>query len=110
MMALPARQYRNGVPDAVQRPFGGAPQSRDPAINRVLNGPGSAAHYAAKPRRTAQHPGNAGLRPLLRPHQIGKPLEQVVRVARAWRSFRVILHGEYRLAVKRDSAIPAVET
>src|SRR5450432_682360 len=46
---------------------------------------------------------------LLRPHQIGKPLEQVMRVARALGGFWVILHREYRLAVERDAAIGAVE-
>jgi hypothetical protein len=30
MTTLPTRQDRNRVPDAVQRLFGGAPQSRDP--------------------------------------------------------------------------------
>ena len=46
------------VPDAALRLFCGAPQSRDP-IKSIMVGPGSAAHYAATQRRTAQHPGNA---------------------------------------------------
>src|SRR5690242_5209530 len=50
----------------------------------------------------------SGLR-LLRPHQIGKALEQIMRVARARGGFRVILHGKHRLAVERDAAIGAVE-
>jgi hypothetical protein len=38
------------VPDAVQRFFSGAPQSRDPRRSRLRNkmGPGSAAHRCAK--------------------------------------------------------------
>src|SRR6266478_5858895 len=50
--------------------------------------PGSAAHHAAKRRRAAQHPGNVKcyLPALLRPHQIRKPLEQIMRVARAEKS------------------------
>src|SRR5207247_11190985 len=49
------------------------------------------------------------LRPLLRAHQIGEPLEQIMRVARAGGGFRVILHREHRLALKLDAAIGAVE-
>jgi hypothetical protein len=36
------------VPDAVQRFFSGAPQSRDRTKHRTLYGPGSAAHRFAK--------------------------------------------------------------
>src|SRR4051812_12110707 len=46
---------------------------------------------------------------LLRPHQIRKPLEQVMRVARPGRGFRVVLYREHRLAVELDAAIGAVE-
>jgi hypothetical protein len=52
-----ARQSRTGwgteehdrVPDAVQRLFDGAPQSRDPHLLSLCGmGPGFAAHHAAK--------------------------------------------------------------
>src|ERR1700694_6221656 len=46
---------------------------------------------------------------LVRPHQFRKPLEQVMRVARAGRRLGVVLHREHRLAVKLDAAIGAVE-
>jgi hypothetical protein len=36
------------VPDAVQRFFSGAPQSRDPGFFLAKLGPGSAAHRSAK--------------------------------------------------------------
>src|SRR5450432_2045261 len=49
--------------------------------------------------------GGGILRRLVRPHQIGKPLEQIMRVARPRRGFGVILHREYRSAVERDAAI-----
>src|SRR6185295_13007847 len=46
--------------------------------------------------RAALRPGHdiEGLRRLLRAHQIGEALEQVVRIARTWGGFRVILHGK----------------
>src|SRR5579863_6616564 len=50
-----------------------------------------------------------GLCPLLRPHQIGKALEQIMGITRTWRSFRMILHGKYRLSLERNPAIGAVE-
>src|ERR1700761_2359169 len=46
---------------------------------------------------------------LLCPHQIGEALEQVMRVARARRRFRVVLHREYRLAVELDAAVRTIE-
>src|SRR5450756_1029883 len=49
------------------------------------------------------------LRALVRPHQIGEPPEQIMRVARAGRRLGVILHREYRLALELDAAIGAVE-
>jgi hypothetical protein len=48
---------RSRVPDAPQRLFGGAAQSRDLFFAELLD-PGSAAHHAAEGRRAAQHPGN----------------------------------------------------
>jgi hypothetical protein len=51
-----ATAKKTRVPDAVQRLFGAAPQSRDLQSSNV--DPGSAAHHAAR-GRTAQHPGNA---------------------------------------------------
>src|SRR5437879_10944471 len=36
----------------------------------------------------------APLRPPVRPHQVGEPLEQIVRVARPRRRLGVILHGK----------------
>src|SRR3984957_13626151 len=88
---------RGAAPLAVRRRAG------TQSFKLVSDGPGSAAHYAA------QHPGNASLRPLLLAHQIGKPLEQIMGIARARRGSRVILHGKYRLAVERNSAIRTVE-
>src|SRR5439155_27307520 len=49
------------------------------------------------------------LRALLRAHQIGEPLEQIMRVTRVGGRFRVILHREHRLALKLDATIGAVE-
>jgi len=66
------------VPDAVQRLFGGAPQSRDPQ-KRSMD-PGSATHHAAKERRVAQHPGHAI--PTPRPANLRclRPMEPSIRV------------------------------
>src|SRR6478735_9455989 len=52
---------------------------------------------------------NDGLRAFLRAHQIRKPLEQIMRVARAGGGLGVILHREHRLAVELDAAVGAVE-
>src|SRR5450631_794330 len=41
-------------------------------------------------------------RALVRPHQIGEPLEQIVRIARAGRGLGVVLHREHRLAFELD--------
>src|SRR5229473_777755 len=46
---------------------------------------------------------------LVRAHQIVKSLEQIMRVARAGRGLRMILHREHRLAVELYAAIGAVE-
>src|SRR3954453_11944290 len=55
--------------------------------------------------RYARNDGEDTLRPLVRPHQIREPLEQIVRVARARRGLGVILHREHRLALELDAAI-----
>jgi hypothetical protein len=44
------------VPDAVQRLFGGAPQSREPTKHHVDP---DQQRTTPQERRTAQHPGNA---------------------------------------------------
>src|SRR5215475_9766145 len=46
---------------------------------------------------------------LLPPHQLDKPLEQVMTVARAGGCLRVVLHREYRLVLERDAAVRSVE-
>src|SRR5258706_13096268 len=83
------------------------------AVRARRHGPGISSAPRREARRAAQHPGNVEalltLRPLVRAHQIGEPLEQIVRVARAGRGLRVILHREYRLALELDAAIGAVE-
>src|SRR3954451_19664980 len=48
-------------------------------------------------------------RALVRAHQIGKSLEQIVRVARAGRGLGMILHREYRSAFELDATIGTVE-
>src|SRR5471032_1019502 len=70
-------------------------------------GPGSAAHRFAL--RSVRGTYRERLRRLLSPHQIREPLEQIMRVARAWGGFGVVLHREYWLAVERDAAIGAIE-
>src|SRR4051794_20155054 len=51
----------------------------------------------------------AALSALVRAHQIGKTLEQIMRVARARRGLGMILHREYRPAFELDAAIRAIE-
>src|SRR6266436_10399535 len=82
-----------------------------PTGNGVAMDPGPAAHHAAKSGalRSTRGTSKSCLSALLRAHQIGKPLEQVMRVARAGGGLRVILHREYRLALELDAAIGAVE-
>src|SRR5260370_40627455 len=70
--------------------------------------------WAPDQQRTASRCAASGARrrrlaALLRAHQIGKPLEQIMRVARAGRGLRVILHREYRLAVELNAATGAGE-
>src|SRR5579859_4810951 len=67
-------------------------------------------HFSRKMDRRVK-PGDDDLAsgPLLRAHQIGEAVEQIVRVARAGRGLGVILHREHRLAVELDAAIGAVE-
>src|SRR5882724_61318 len=69
--------------------------------------PGLAAHRFAL--RSIRGTLKRRLSALVRPHQIGKPLEQVMRVARAGGGLGMILHREYRLALKLDAAVGAVE-
>src|SRR6266496_2040409 len=96
---------------------GAAPLRRcaaEPGPTRVRAGrsmdAGSAAYHAAKSGALRSIRGTKScLRPLLRSHQIGEPLEQIMRVARAGGGFRVILHREYRFALELDAAIGAVE-
>src|SRR5438105_2755958 len=52
---------------------------------------------------------DARLRPLVRAHQVGEPLEQIMRIARAGRGLGVILDGKHRFAVELDAAIGAIE-
>src|SRR4029079_14275778 len=43
------------------------------------------------------------------PHHLDEAPEEIMTVARAWRSFRMVLHREHRPVLKRDAAIRAVE-
>jgi hypothetical protein len=62
--ALALRQGVNRIPDAVQRFFSGAPQSRDRYERCLRYGPGSAAHHhgASKTRVNALMAKNGVLR------------------------------------------------
>src|SRR2546421_12093378 len=81
----------------------------------LLPGNADLWHRHCEPRARHKAPSLAvfamtgALPVLLRPHQIRKPLEQIMRVARAGRGFRVTLHREHRLALELDAAIGAVE-
>src|ERR1700676_484716 len=71
-------RHLSRVPDAAQRPFGGAPQSRDPRTSghgpRISSAP-------RRRRRAAQHPGNAATQPSspARSTHLGKPLADAHR-------------------------------
>src|ERR1700686_3485580 len=69
----------------------------------------SASRRKEAARRAASGARRRALPALLRPHQIGEPLEQIMRVARAGRGFGGILHREYRLAVQLGAPIGAGE-
>ena len=53
--------------------------------------------------------GSSALPALVRAHQIGEPLEQIMRVARAGGALGMVLHREHRLALELDAAIGAVK-
>src|SRR6266496_3642746 len=77
-----------------------APRSVCRNTKKVLAERGPSIHDGGRETR---------LRALLLAHQIGEPLEQIVRIPRTGRGFRVILHRKYRLALELDAAIGAVE-
>src|SRR5581483_12341474 len=78
---------------------------RGPVVALAETGSGHPSFFKRMDCRVKPGNDELRLRPLVRPHQIGEAVEQIMRVARAGRGFRVILHREHRLAVERDAAI-----
>src|SRR5690242_1071690 len=82
-------------------------KARERRAHRATTTPNGRLASLSPPYKTRMP--RAKLSPLLRAHQLGKTLEQIVRVARAGRRLRMILHGKDRPVVERDAAIGAVE-
>src|SRR6266702_4429809 len=101
MILSESSRYQRGASVAVPLPLRGNAQRRARNDEKARD-QARAFVLKAIPRERA-------LRALLVPHQIRKPLEQIMRVARAGRGFRVVLHRENRPAIELDAAIGAVE-